>query len=144
LRDGRRKKDTGWIREHEAIIADRKVPKMNSHLIRPERELVVQCMAIITSIPETIHPEGSHPVADLAYGFGVSRQCIQAMDKRVLSRNNDASRKRRYDAGETVFTSSKKQAAVFTPLHYYKKWRHINAPDEVFDDLELGGLRIAQ
>jgi hypothetical protein len=90
LRDGR-KKDTGWIREHEAIIAEREVPKMNSHLIRPERELVVQCMAIISSIPETMHPEGSHPpVADLAYGFGVSRQYIQVMDRRVLSRNNDA------------------------------------------------------
>eukprot|EP00978_Attheya_sp_CCMP212_P040263 scaffold217848_cov61-Attheya_sp.AAC.1 len=60
------------------------------------------------------------------------------MDRRVLSRNNDASRKRRYDAGETVFTLSKNQAAVFTPLHYYKKWRRLNAPGEVFDDLELG------
>eukprot|EP00978_Attheya_sp_CCMP212_P038298 scaffold188563_cov69-Attheya_sp.AAC.1 len=138
LRDGR-KKDKGWIWGHEAIIAEREVPKMNSHLILPERELVVQCMAIITSIvPETMRLEGSHPVADLAYGFGVTRQCIQELDRRVLSRNNDASRKRRCDAGETVFTSNKKQAAVFTPLHFYKKWRRLNAPGEVFDDLELG------
>eukprot|EP00978_Attheya_sp_CCMP212_P008135 scaffold18931_cov62-Attheya_sp.AAC.11 len=138
LRDGR-KKDKGCIRGHEAIIAERVVPKMNSYLILPERELVVQCMVIISSIvPETMHPEGSHPVADLAYGFGVSRQCIQAMDIRILSRNNDASRKRRCDAGETVFTLNKKQAAVFTSHHYYKKWRHLNVPGEVFDDLELG------
>jgi hypothetical protein len=42
LRDGREKKRTGWIRKDEAMIAGREVPKTKSHLIKQERELVVQ------------------------------------------------------------------------------------------------------
>jgi hypothetical protein len=96
-------------------------------------------MAIISSVPEHKRTsKGSgNPITNLAYGFGVTKNCIQITDKRVLARNNNATRKRRSDAGENVFTSNKKRAAVFTPLHYYKKWRRLNAPGEVFDDLEL-------
>ena len=36
-----------------------------------------------------------------------------------------------------MFNSNTKQQGVFTPLHYYKKWRRLQAPGEVFNELEL-------
>jgi hypothetical protein len=91
----------------------------------------------VYSVPENKRPEGSNPTADLAYGFGMTSMSIKRADARVLSRNNDSIRKRRSDANENVFNSNKKQRAVFTALHYCKKWRCLHAPGEVFDDLEL-------
>eukprot|EP00978_Attheya_sp_CCMP212_P044294 scaffold306184_cov27-Attheya_sp.AAC.2 len=123
LRDGRRRKDRAWIRKQEAQIAGREIPKLNSQLTKPENELVVQSRAITASVPENMRPDGSNATADLAYGFGMTSMSIKRADTRVLSRNNDATRKRRSDVSENVFNSNKKQRAVFTALHYYKKWR---------------------
>jgi hypothetical protein len=118
LRDGKRRKDKAWIREQEAQIAGREIPKLNSKLTKPENELVVQSRSIISSVPENKRPEGSTPTADLAYGFGMTSMSIKRTDARVLIRNNNATRKRHSDANENVFNlNNTKQRAVFTPLH---------------------------
>eukprot|EP00978_Attheya_sp_CCMP212_P043996 scaffold296892_cov55-Attheya_sp.AAC.1 len=124
LRDGRRRKDMAWIRKQEAQFAGREIPKLNSQLLtKPENELVVQSRAITASVTENMRPDSSNATADLAYGFGMTSMSIKRADTRVLSRNNDATRKRRSDVSENVFNSNKKQRAIFTALHYYKKWR---------------------
>ena len=103
----------------------------------PEREWVVSVRAIITSVPEDRQLKRSRPNSDLAFAFGKTQKTIRNIDKRVLERNNNPKRQQRSDAGITIFDAVKNQEAVFTLLHYYKKWKGLNHPGEIFDDKEL-------
>ena len=108
LRLGKRNKDRGWLQVQEAEIANRATPNPKSHLLTPEKLLVVQFRSVITSIAEVDRPNGSKPNADLAFALGVSSRTIREIDKRVLQRCMRASRKKRSDVGVTVFNSKKK------------------------------------
>ena len=54
-----------------------------------------------------------------------------------MERGNNLQRKRRSDAGQTVFTSESKRRKVFRPVEYFKRGTRSENPGEIYSNEEL-------
>ena len=66
-------------------------------------------------------PKGYTPRDDLSHAYNVGKSKLRYCVKIYHSNNFSTQRKKRSDAGLTIFNSEKKHELVFTPLSYWKK-----------------------
>jgi hypothetical protein len=119
-------KEKGWLRNAEAVKADRNVPmtvkKKPGHLSTTEKQLVL-------SLKQTLDPAGDTVAAVIASAWGVNSRTVRGIQ------NKDGlavPRKVRCDKGTTLFNSDAKCKQVYTPLYVFKKTMR-NCGEEVTD-----------
>jgi len=127
----RLKHDKGWLRKLEAKIAGHNKPKPGTQLTDPEKHFLVQIEMMRQALP-TNYPNKKFPLADHAFAWGVTTNTIKQIYLRAMERNNDVKRKKRTDAGLTVFNSEKKCEQLYRPLEIYKRYQRSISPGETF------------
>ena len=135
LRKG--KKEKGWLRNLEAKIENCEPPRKKQQLNTKERATLTQLFAIVKNVPVSNYPAGCSPVADLAYAWGIGRTTVTDIFKTVTDCHNDAKRKKRSDAGLTVFNSDKRRGSTYTPFDSFKRFEHAKRPGEIITNNEL-------
>jgi len=118
----------------EAELVGISVPKKCAHLKSHEKHLLNQIAAVTSAVSPSKYSMGSNPFADHAHAWGVEKQTIYNADKRVLENNMNTHRKRRPDAGTSIFDSKEKRKQVFTPLDYFKPYKRNKNPGVSFND----------
>ena len=102
-----------------------------------ERSTLTTLYAIIQAIDTSHYPPKSSPITDLAHAWGIGRTTVKDIFKTVLDRNNDPKRKRRSDAGLTVFNSDKRRRSLYNGFDYFKRHERARRPGEIITNQEL-------
>ena len=128
----------GWLRRAEAVLRGIALSNENGkerkHLSDTENIILVHVKEEVDqTIPIKSLPDGYTPMADLRHAYGISKSKLKTCVLKYYQNNGSAARKKRYDAGQTIFTLEKKRDEVFTPLHYYKKLKRIRHREMLTD-----------
>jgi hypothetical protein len=85
------------------------------------------------------------PTAGLAYAFGVKETVVRTCDIKEESNNGSTKRKRRSDAGLTLFNSHQRREQVWTEKMYYaKKQRVMNRGEGLTqEEIDTGFAQLA-
>jgi hypothetical protein len=108
----------GWLRLAEAEAAGLPVPNLKSHLSPNEKYLLILLMSCVKCA--TV-PKKPHRVTAIAGAWGVSDGQVHRLG--ILADQDPqkaVERKKRYDSGETIFTSERKRRRTYTPYRMFR------------------------
>ena len=117
-------KPKGWLKE---IIrkgcgndeGEKKVKKMTA--IESMAFLTIQCLFAL-ALPTSGPFKGYRRC--IQHAFGAHRETAKSRFENLINRNFDVGRKKRSDAGSSVFNSEKKRKSTFTGYNTFKKHRN--------------------
>ena len=117
-----KRKGKGWLRQADAKLSGRQLAapmKRPPHLSKEEKQLLLN---LRNALRGTVRRYVDNPTFLLAEAWGVSKRTINNIDKQSMSsREMQTERKRRHDAGTSIFTSCKKMKATLSPFAVFLK-----------------------
>ena len=112
-------KSNGWLRK--VIKAKLNIGDDIKCLSEKEKTIILTCSSTLSGLSSNNHSVASRWPKLLCEAFGVNKNSVSRLHNSFLDGDFSLARKKRSDTGSSIFNSSKKRKATFTPYMSFRK-----------------------